>query len=47
MTPGAGVAGFNPMQIYQSQDPYGMQNGFMSKPPESVEAIKKELEAIS
>jgi len=37
---------FNPMSIYQSQDPYGINSGFMAKPADSIEAIKQELEAI-
>ena len=35
------------MSIYQSADPFGLGSGFMSKEPESVEAVKKELEAIA
>jgi len=34
------------MQVYQSADPYGLVSGFMSKVPESMEAIQKELETI-
>ena len=33
------------MSVYKSSDPLGMTT-FMSKMPESVEAVKKELEAI-
>ena len=39
-------APFNPMSVYQSQDPFGLTSGFMSKAAESVEGVKKELEAI-
>ena len=35
------------MSVYVSQDPFGMSSGFMSKEPESVEAVRKELEAIA
>ena len=35
------------MSVYQTPDPFGMSSGFMSKEPESVEAVKRELEAIA
>ena len=34
------------MSIYQSTDPLGIETGFMGRMPESVEDVKKELEAI-
>ena len=39
-------AQFNPMNIYQSNDPFGISSGFMARQPESIDQIKKELEAI-